>query len=497
MARCRAVLLLSCSICGCSGPALPDGSGPVEPVAVVTGVRPPVDARGVSPNARFDFELPAGVDASNLRLFEGELSDYHQRRVVEGILPATLEQREISFVRWGDSSIGAPGDAGTQRVAAKRISALPRAALQPGTTHTWALLGQGPLLAFSVAPAREPALTLYWPTAEATFAGYAAYCGDDLQDLEAQQVQFEPRRAVSVQPGLGLGSVGTGSCVHLQVEGDLDVLVPPVQLLGHDVESTPLEVRQVPETPSVGCEVGWQPVAAGCARPLDDRLLVAPPAGSSLWLFESGALHWHHVAHAGEAFALRGLRPTAQQRIEYVSLLADGSQYRGQLNIQTSQPVPHVVINEVLANPLGSEPAQEWVELYNDGMRPVQLGGWAFSDSGATTRLPEVSLESGTYLLLVAQGFSPGGPDFWPQGEVGRIVLPALGKSGLSNGGEELRLSDSSGKLMSRFPALPAAKAGVSIARRAPDAPDERADSFAVHAAPGASPGFENGVVTP
>ena len=35
--------------------------------------------------------------------------------------------------------------------------------------------------------------------------------------------------------------------------------------------------------------------------------------------------------------------------------------------------MPHVVINEVLANPVGGEPAQEWVELYNDGRAPAVL----------------------------------------------------------------------------------------------------------------------------
>lgn len=461
------------------------------------GVRPPADPSGVSPRARFDFELPVGTEASDLRLFEGELSDYHQRRVVDRNLPTTLERREMDLVLWEHSNVEASGDAGTQNDGARLVSALPRTTMRSGASYTWALLGQGPLLAFSVGTARAPALTLYWPTSNATFAGYAAYCGGAFSSLEPHMAHFEPRHPVSVQPGLGLGSVGVGACVHVQVEDAVDVLVPPLQLLGQDVESSPLEVRQVPEPVAVSCEPGWQTVATGCARPLDDRLVIAPPPGPSLWLFESDAVRWHHVVQAGQAFALRGLRPAAQHQVEYIALLADGARHRGQLSVQTAQPTPHIVINEVLANPLGSEPAQEWVELYNDGTQTQQLGGWAFSDAAATTRLPEVSLAAGEYLLLVAPGFNPGEPDLWPQQQVRRVVLPALGKSGLSNGGEELQLSDGHGMLVSRFPALPATRAGVSIARRAPDAPDDRPDSFAQHAAPGASPGLENQVATP
>ena len=72
------------------------------------------------------------------------------------------------------------------------------------------------------------------------------------------------------------------------------------------------------------------------------------------------------------------------------------------------------------------------------------------------------------------------------------LVLPSLAKSGLSNSGELLRLFDPAGSLVSRFPALKASAAGVSIARRAPESADDDPSAFGSHAPPGASPGAPN-----
>jgi hypothetical protein len=70
--------------------------------------------------------------------------------------------------------------------------------------------------------------------------------------------------------------------------------------------------------------------------------------------------------------------------------------------------------------------------------------------------------------------------------------LPALGTAGLSNSGELLRLVDAGGSVVSRWPSLAAPAPGQSLARRAPDALDAEASSFAPHAPPGASPGAPN-----
>ena len=61
----------------------------------------------------------------------------------------------------------------------------------------------------------------------------------------------------------------------------------------------------------------------------------------------------------------------------------------------TQAPMPHLVINEVLANPIGPEPHQEWVELYNDGAVAAELADFALCDIGGEAWLPEAVLEPG------------------------------------------------------------------------------------------------------
>jgi hypothetical protein len=157
--------------------------------------------------------------------------------------------------------------------------------------------------------------------------------------------------------------------------------------------------------------------------------------------------------------------------------------------------MPHVVINEVLADPRGPEPAQEWVELYNDGLEQAVIGGWTFEDSGGSVALDAIPIPVGTYLLLVREDFDPvSDADVPPPEGAPLFRVAGLGKNGLSNTGEQLTLRDASGRLVSRFPALPKPKAGVSVARREPWLADDDPRGFAYHAGVGASPGGPNQV---
>ncbi|HEU4537699.1 MAG TPA: hypothetical protein VFS00_26445, partial [Polyangiaceae bacterium] len=109
--------------------------------------------------------------------------------------------------------------------------------------------------------------------------------------------------------------------------------------------------------------------------------------------------------------------------------------------------------------------------------------------------LPAHALAPGAYVLLTAEGFAPGaGGDVAPPPSATVLTLPSLGKSGLSNAGEALTLRSPEGDVVSRFPATPKPKAGASVARRRPDAPDDDARAFALTAPGGATPGGPNGL---
>ena len=72
------------------------------------------------------------------------------------------------------------------------------------------------------------------------------------------------------------------------------------------------------------------------------------------------------------------------------------------------------------------------------------------------------------------------------------LRVPRLGKQGLSNAGELLRLRSPDGAVVSRFPAMAHGDGGTSGARRFPWSPSEDGSAFDAHAAPGASPGAQN-----
>ncbi|HVU49202.1 MAG TPA: hypothetical protein VHL80_00860 [Polyangia bacterium] len=109
---------------------------------------------------------------------------------------------------------------------------------------------------------------------------------------------------------------------------------------------------------------------------------------------------------------------------------------------QTPAALPPLAITEVLANPLGPEPAQEWVELRNLGGDPVATEGLSIADSRGADALPAVTLDAGAYALVVTSAYDPGnGAD--PPPRTGTPLLRVdsrIGADGLSNGGEVVRL---------------------------------------------------------
>jgi len=103
---------------------------------------------------------------------------------------------------------------------------------------------------------------------------------------------------------------------------------------------------------------------------------------------------------------------------------------------------PALAITEVLANPAGPEPGQEFVELRNLGDGDLSLGGLRLEDSKGADVLPEAVLAAGAYALVVPSTFDPGSPRDVPP-RPGTLMVPVdtrLGADGLSNSGEVVRL---------------------------------------------------------
>lgn len=506
--RWRILLSVWCAVAltACWDPSLPDSisadtteeSGSARFITV-----DPPRGNTVSPVARFSFELPTAATLDSLRLYRGELSEYHQQRIAKGDLPNTLLEREVPVMTWPS----AVSDAG----AVQAVSSQAQVPLDTGAVYTWAFVGQGPLLSFSVGSEQSIDWRRVWPLPEAGFWGYAAYCretdavaadagphaldravSDAVSDAPLALI-FEPgARSVPVQRGLGLSDIGQADCVHLQIADDPlpELLVPPVVAAGRSFDPAPLQSKPVAAVLPVTCEGEWQQLGPGCIRVLDDRITIAAPPSPSLWLLAVGELRFHGVVQG--AFAVRGFAPGQQETLQFATLLSDGQRYQGRTTLTMAAAQPHVVINELLANPLGTEPAQEWLELYNDGASVVALEGWTVGDGTGQSLLPAVELSPGEYLIVTSEQYGAAGDDveFAEGAKVARV--PTLGSNGFSNAGEEVRLLSRTGQLQSRFAARSASSAGVSIARVTPEAPDDDLDSFAPHGEPGASPGTAN-----
>ena len=106
-----------------------------------------------------------------------------------------------------------------------------------------------------------------------------------------------------------------------------------------------------------------------------------------------------------------------------------------------------VKINEVLYDPAqpGDEAGNEWLELYNAGSEPVDLGDWTISDNGASDRLPPLTLSPGAFAVIAAsEAFRSTYPAF-----DGSLLALDGGKigNGLGDKGDRLILRDSAGRL--------------------------------------------------
>jgi hypothetical protein len=460
-------------------------------------MEPEADTKNVASVTRFFFALPQSMLGSTPLLFSGELSEYHAQRISAAELPATLTERRVEVTRWLDGDSEAP-DAGVDAgsVERKLVIASPNRRLEPGQTYTWAIPGFGVVATFKVAPDETPFLRRYWPLVSAGFFGHAVYCSGTPHHLRAQRITLAPiTRSADVELGVGLTKIDAERCVSWELDPNEipPVMLPPPVLGQTNVDPTPLRraASSVEGEPQV-CEAAAQQIGPGCALVFDDRFVVFPPPNGALWIFEGEEIAFHTVTRGG-AFVVKGLKPEHSSSLDYLVEIESGETYTGKALVRSSRVTTHVVINEVMANPKGSEPAQEWVELYNDGTTAVDLAGFSLEDGSSEVELPRHVLPPATYTLVVNTGFAENsGVDIPILPDAALIRVPQLFRSGISNSGETLVLRAPEGAVVSRFAAMASTTPGTSLARRSPESVDEGNESFAFHGEPGASPGAPN-----
>jgi hypothetical protein len=142
----------------------------------------------------------------------------------------------------------------------------------------------------------------------------------------------------------------------------------------------------------------------------------------------------------------------------------------GSWQLHTTTSLPTLAISEINANPRGSEPEQEYVELWNFGTEPVRLDGLLVSDSQSELGVPipgHVSLPPAARALLVSDGFDATDTnDLSPA--AGSLIVrigKTITRGGLANSGERLFLRTLDAHRVSSSPAEPAAPEGQCLQR--------------------------------
>jgi hypothetical protein len=426
--------------------------------------------------------VEAAVDPARLLLVEGEVGPSHLGQIARDEISSALSERIVPTLVWSHDN---------------EVVLAPTRALAPGD---YSVASGAPKASVPIVVAEDdpvPRLAFMFPPGgESAGRRLGVWCGAEFPPI-ALPIVLSPGEEEALLRSGAIADIGRG-CVHLEAQAGTDPVVPPPALVKDDGEVVariePVALRGGLAPPTWAprtCEADEIRFGPGCARVFDDRMRISTPDTPLLWAIVASGLDVLHATNGAPAL-VSPLQPSTALTLWVAAVDVAGSVHESSVAIVTLPPMAHVVIHEVLANPKGPEPEQEWVELYNDGLVSASLGGYVLGDVGGTTPLPAGELAPGGYALVVNESFDELA-DYDPRPAPGTLVLrvPDLGKNGLSNEGEPLTLIDTTGTIVSKFPALPKPKAGHSVMRVDPKAMDDDPDSF-VHAPELPTPGAAN-----
>ena len=111
------------------------------------------------------------------------------------------------------------------------------------------------------------------------------------------------------------------------------------------------------------------------------------PASPLLWAV-AGSNADLITTTSGDPLVVLGLTPATRAALNVATVDPAGVILKQAFVATTLPAEPHVVINEVLAHPLGPKPAEEWVELVNDGTVSADLTGYVLMVADTATPSP-------------------------------------------------------------------------------------------------------------
>ena len=451
-----------------------------EPEPVTVEPAAPLDAAP----AVLWIRVKKPVDPAQIVLVRGRAGAAQVSQVRRGAISRTLRDQLVPVTIWSEDPAGdAAAPSGSVVIA-------PTEALRPGEEYTL-VSGEPPRSTAILVATEDPApiLARAWPPAGASATTrYAVWCGDTPLPAIDEAATLAPAGTQGrILRGVHDGDLGA-RCLRFEAlaaaanAGAKGQPPPSVSGGGALFRLDPIPIEGgAPGHPvaPLDCDLAEITFGPGCAQVTDDRLNVRAPDAPALWTIAGAGIDLVLPTGAGERFVIHGLTPASNTTLQ-VTVVDDRGERRSYMSsFATLASMPHLILNEVFANPLGPEPQQEWVEILNDGTLPAELAGHVLIDVGGETILPSGTIAPGGFALIVNQSFLPAdGVD--PEPDPGAIILHVhkLGHSGLSNDGEPLSLRDPSGVVISRSPVGPKTKAGMSLARVSPAAPDAEKGSF-------------------
>ncbi len=414
-----------------------------------------------------------------LLLAETQISSVSVNRLAEGELTDALAEKLVPIL---------------ERIDGPRIEVRPLAPLAVGQTYT-VLSRRGLHGTFEVEASDLTYLARLWPPPNLeTAIVQGIYCGSDLP-REPVTVELYPEGEARFSPGLDPSGMLAETCGRLEVNRPVpERFAPPTQLEGAALDPAPFYCG-VPDEPipNMVCTQGEGPLGPGCARRQGAGLRIRTPEVPMWWVFASRLGAHFAASDVGAELFVPASDELAGEPIELVVFDQAGRSTKTSFALDGVEQTARLVLNEVMANPKGPEPAQEWIELVNAGGASDDLGRYQLADAGGTIALPSVQMPPMSVVLLVRDDFDATTPDDVPlPSDTVLVRVPQLGRSGISNSGEALTLLATDGTVVSRFPARPASVQGTSVARAHLFIVDDESTGFGPHAEPGASPGAPN-----
>ena len=212
----------------------------------------------------------------------------------------------------------------------------------------------------------------------------------------------------------------------------------------------------VPEPAAAGPPELGRPevtVAVDCVRVV---LMATRPVTATAVFAVAGARRSFALGAGATLFddAFRVGGPSGPASVEVVAQAGDGGTLTTPpIDFMAPATAGTLVITEVLANPAGPETSQEYVELMNLGSAPASTSGLRIEDGRGADPLPAASLPAGARALVVGGGFDEQSPlDVPPRAGTLLLRVPGrIGRDGLGQAGEPVRLVAASGAVQSSY----------------------------------------------